>query len=152
MQTSRTLLLIGMLFCLPMLSLSAAHAAGPEAVDTAVQKPPRQLRPIERAYERIRIGMTEKELLALMAPFEVSNEPPAPWGRFLWQTWTDGQISISVGRKEGWFMPLMDDPPPVGEKHMYKRVFVAGEIKWVLVAEQPQEPHLVFRPGGKASK
>ncbi len=46
-------------------------------------------RPIKAAYERIRIGMTQRELLKLMAPFKSMNT-----GHGQWPCWTDGKFSV----------------------------------------------------------
>src|SRR5271170_6754451 len=123
--------------CTWLLDLPAAQAAGPETVDTALLKPAPLLRPIERAFEKIRIGMPDEDMLALMTPFEKADEPPAPWGRYAF-TWTDGQISICVVLGNSG-TPFLEEHPPVGEKYMYKKVFAGGEKKWLLMSQQPQE-------------
>jgi hypothetical protein len=48
--------------------------------------------PLEAAYARIRIGMTERELVALMAPFQRSI-----FSRYAgWHGWTDGRREVVV--------------------------------------------------------
>jgi len=135
MQTPRRLLLIGPALALAMWHLPAVQAAGPEAVDMALQKPAPQLRPIERAFEKIRLGMPAKEMFALMKPFEEVDT-----GHYQWRTWTDGQtvLHVSLGNF------LEDGPHPVTEKSMYRKVFEGGEARWVLVNMTPQ--CLVFSP------
>src|SRR5262249_40863025 len=48
-------------------------------------------RPIEVAFERIRLGMTENELLMLMAPFQKVYT-----GHGQWPCWTDGEFVVTV--------------------------------------------------------
>jgi hypothetical protein len=45
--------------------------------------------PIEAAFAEIRIGMTEEELVVLMAPYQEVNT-----GHFQWRHWTDGRIIV----------------------------------------------------------
>jgi hypothetical protein len=123
---------------LSLFPLPAMQAAGPEAVDIALHKPPPRLRPIEAVYEKIRIDMPAKELLALMKPFEELDG-----GHYQWRTWTDAQTQIHVS------LFLTDGPHPVAEKSIYRRVVKDGQFKWVQVNMTPR--CLVFMPA-KATK
>jgi hypothetical protein len=50
-----------------------------------------RLEPIEVAFSKIRMGMSEKELFRLMAPFKRERTEHRQW-----QTWTDGESAVSV--------------------------------------------------------
>src|SRR5262245_36308411 len=50
-----------------------------------------QPRPIEAAFEQIRMGMSDEELFAIMAPYEEEFT-----GHSQWRRWTDGRMVVSV--------------------------------------------------------
>ena len=58
----------------------------------------RQIRaqPIEAAYAEIRIGMTEEELVALMAPYQEVNT-----GHLQWRYWVEGPTVVFVTVLDG---------------------------------------------------
>jgi len=93
----------------------------------AQPKPTKGVRPqpIEAAYGQIRDGMTDKELFALMAPYNKEFT-----GHYQWQRWTDGQIAIGV-----YIWPnggiFTDEPFRVQAKTMFKMAFDDGQERWM---------------------
>jgi hypothetical protein len=76
-------------------------------------------RPIEAAFADIRLGMTEEELVALMAPYEEVNTE-----HFQWRNWTDGHtiVLFTVWPKD--FRPIgplrYTGPDLVQDKKMFR--------------------------------
>jgi hypothetical protein len=64
--------------------------------------------PIEAAYEKIRLGMTQTELDKVMGPFKKVSTGHAQWPR-----WTDGQFEVDVTI---WFDPITGLSDGVTEK------------------------------------
>ena len=71
--------------------------------------------PIEVAFENIRVGMTERELFTLMAPFRKVFT-----GHGQWPCWTDGRFVVLVTIWAGGG-PLGDIPEGVLDKQLYEK-------------------------------
>jgi hypothetical protein len=77
----------------------------------------------ETAFEKIKIGMSEEELFALMAPFEELYS-----GHLQWPMWGEGNTTV--------YVTIWPDRFPEGqwlvrEASMSKEVFDKSERRWV---------------------
>ena len=77
-------------------------------------------RPIELAFADIRIGMTEEELVELMAPYYENYTEHSQW-----RHWSDGRINVFVTVWPKGFRPI--GPPPEGPDLVLEKKMTAQE-------------------------
>jgi hypothetical protein len=118
-----------LLFVPPCAWLSAAPAPLPRP---AKKEPAPQ--GVEAAYEKIRLGMTYKELFTLMAPFQ-----EVPTGHGQWPCWTDGRFRVCVTIWVGGG-PFGDIPEGVLEKSLCRKEGGGTQASWVPIKEAQAHP------------
>jgi hypothetical protein len=123
MRKCQRLCLVALLLplVLPFASLSSAPAPRPQPVKKLAP------RPIEVAFERIRLGMSEEEVFQLMAPFQKVFTGHGQWPR-----WTDGQFRVDLTLDISEFI-LMGRPIRVLEGELSQKRFDGQETHWVPV-------------------
>jgi hypothetical protein len=126
------------ILALLVLALSASAIMGDapplSCTETVKPKPPR----LEEAYERIRIGMSEKDLRALMAPFQAGGEHRQ------WPCWGSRDYLLGVTLEGNLFAP--DDTWCVKEKTLYRKEL--GQSR-VIATTTNDDGALIFKPGLK---
>jgi hypothetical protein len=118
------------------LSASAMMGDAPPlpCTETVKPKPPR----LEEAYEQIRIGMLEKDLRALMAPFEAGGEHRQ------WPCWGSRDHLLAVTLEGNVFAP--EGTLSVKGKTLYRKEL--GQSR-VIATTTNNDGALIFKPGKK---
>jgi hypothetical protein len=109
------------LVLLPCAWLSASPSLLPTPAKNQVAQP------IEAAFAKIRPGMTEAELLQLMAPFQKVHT-----GHGQWPCWTDGRFKVYLTLDIAGFL-FEGTQIRVLEGNLYRKQVVGEETHWIRV-------------------